>query len=72
MEALGVPVALRERLGQDATRGLVELLDVEREKWSEEVLSVAADRFERHLTEQTSALRVELHEGLAMLRASGR
>jgi hypothetical protein len=67
-----VPAALRARLGDDATFGLIELLDTERRDWEEQVLSVAADRFERRLTEEVSALRVEvrqaLHDGLASVR----
>jgi hypothetical protein len=63
-----VPASVRTRLGDDATFGLVELLDSERREWSEQVLSVAADRFERRLTDEISALRVELHHGLASVR----
>jgi hypothetical protein len=67
-----VPAAFRNRLGDDATFGLIELLDTERKDWSEQVLNVAADRFERRLTEGTSSLRVELrevlHDGLLSVR----
>jgi hypothetical protein len=67
-----VPAALRDRLGDEATYGLIELLDTERQDWSEQVLNVAADRFERRLSEEISALRVEfqsaLHDGLTKLR----
>jgi len=63
-----VPAALRTRLGDDATFGLRELLDSERREWSEHVLSVAADRFERRLAEEISGLREELHNGLASVR----
>ena len=67
-----VPAALRARLGDDATFGLIEVLDSDRKEWSEHVLSVAADRFERRLTEEISALRVEvrdaLHDGLSSVR----
>jgi hypothetical protein len=63
-----IPAALRTRLGDDATFGAIELLDAERKDWSEQVLSVAADRFERRLTEEIAGLRVELHEGLASVR----
>jgi hypothetical protein len=59
-----VPVAVRTRLGDDATFGLIELLDSDRKEWSEHVLSVAADRFERRLAEEISALREEIHEEL--------
>jgi hypothetical protein len=68
-----VPAALRNRLEDDATLGLIELLDGERQDWSEQVLSVAADRFDRRLTEELSAARVEfrtvLHAGLTAVRA---
>jgi regulation of enolase protein 1 (concanavalin A-like superfamily) len=67
-----VPAALRARLGDDATFGLIEVFDSERKDWSEHVLSVAADRFERRLTEEVTALRVEvrnaLHDGLRSVR----
>ena len=67
-----VPAALRARLGDDATFGLIELLDSDRKDWSEQVLSTAADRFERRLTDQVSALREDvrdsLHDGLMSLR----
>lgn len=67
-----VPAALRARLGDDATSGVIELLDSDRKDWSEQVLGVAADRFERRLTEEVSALREEihgsLHDGLTSLR----
>lgn len=54
-------------------------LDTVKREWTEHVLSLAADRFERRLTEELSALRVEiaqsqaglrqeLHEGLAAVR----
>ncbi len=59
-----VPSALRTRLGDDATFGLIELLDSDRKEWSEHVLSVAADRFERRLTEEISHFREEIREGL--------
>ena len=72
MSGSRVSAALRERLGRDAALGLVELLDAEQNKWSEHVLSVAADRFERRLTGELSNLRIELkaefHQGLAAVR----
>jgi CHASE3 domain sensor protein len=67
-----IPAALRARIGDDATFGLIELLDTERNNWSEQVLSVASDRFERRLTDEISTLRDEmrntLNEGLTSVR----
>ncbi|MBI3401811.1 MAG: hypothetical protein HY048_10355 [Acidobacteria bacterium] len=55
-------------LGDDATFGLIELLDSERKDWSDQVLSTATDRFERRLTEEVAGLRHELHQGLNAVR----
>jgi hypothetical protein len=67
-----VPAALRARLGDDATFAVIELLDSEEKDWSENVLSIAADRFERRLSEEVSGLRVDLrqtfHDGLLTIR----
>ena len=67
-----VPAALRTRLEDDATFGLVELLDSERRDWSEHVLSAASDRFERRLAQESAALRTDiskaLTDGLAAIR----
>jgi hypothetical protein len=55
-----LPPELRARLGDEAALGLLALLESERAEWSERVLSVAADRFERRLAEQIAGVRVEL------------
>jgi hypothetical protein len=68
MAAGRIPGPLRDRLGLDATVGLMELLDEERNEWSEQVLSIAADRFECRLTAEISGLRAELRQGLAAVR----
>jgi hypothetical protein len=66
-----IPPALRSRLEDDATFGLVEL-DSERKDWSEHVLSVASDRFERRLAQEVGAFRSDvskaLNDGLAGIR----
>jgi len=36
--------------------------------WAEHVLSIAAERFERRLTHEVSALRIEMHEGFGAIR----
>ena len=48
------------RLGPERTRELNELLDVEQQTWSERVLTIATERFERRLVEEVAKLRVEL------------
>jgi hypothetical protein len=63
-----VPAALKDRLGDEATFGLIEFVDKERKDWSGQVLSVAADRFERRLIEAISSLRAEFHDGLNGVR----
>ena len=70
--------ALRERLGNEGTIGLLELVEAERSEWSDTVLIAAADkitvavnaaaeRYERRLTEEISGLRTaivrEIHDG---------
>ena len=68
MQANSVPAALRERLGPDATSGLLHVLELERRTWSDEVLNIGAERFERRLAESTSGLRVQIAETEARLR----
>jgi len=67
-----IPAALRTQLGDEATFGLIELLDIERKDWSEQVLRSAGDTFQLRLSEEISGLRVEmrnaLHDGLTAVR----
>jgi hypothetical protein len=63
-----VPLALAERLGPDAARGLVELLVADQRSWTEQVITNCTDRLERRLVEETSKLRVDLAEVKADLR----
>lgn len=68
MDLEQVVPSLRQRLGPDATAGLVKLLDEAGEEWTEGVIHVVADRFERRLTEETSRVRIELANGLSAVR----
>lgn len=70
MEPNRVPVALRARLGEEAAIGLIELLQSTGRAWSEEVLNLAVERFERRLTEEISRLRVEIAQAHASLQTS--
>ena len=60
MNSIIVPAHLRARLGQDGSEGLVEMFGLYHQ--------FATDRFERRLTEETSALRIEMHQGFAAIR----
>ena len=66
MRVNSVAPALRERLGHEATVGLLELVETDRSEREERVLSIAVERFERRLAEELANLRVavvlEIHE----------
>jgi hypothetical protein len=68
MPASSVPAALSERLGPDATSGLLDVFELERRTWSDDVLNIGAERFERRLAETGSALRVQIAQTEAGLR----
>jgi hypothetical protein len=68
MDLGNVPAALSERLGAEATSGLLQLVNHAHEEWSEDVLTRSAERFERRLTEECSKLRIEIAQGDAALR----
>jgi hypothetical protein len=67
MRATSVLQALRDRLGHDATIGLLEFVSAEQAEWSDRVLTVGVERFERRLAEELATLRValvqEIHDG---------
>ena len=54
-----VSPALQERLGADATIGLLALLEASKREWGADVTDQAVLRFERRLTEETSLLRLD-------------
>jgi hypothetical protein len=63
-----VPAALRSRLGDDATFGLIEFMEAERKTWSEEVLAAATNKYEARLTAELAALRRDVTQELATTR----
>jgi DNA anti-recombination protein RmuC len=68
MEFDAVPTPLQDRLGPEATAGLIALLADARKEWTAEVIGIVGDRFERRLTEETSKLRIEMTQGFAGMR----
>jgi hypothetical protein len=55
-----VPEGLRGRLGHEATGGLLELLERERGEATDQMVTLATERFERRLATEMAAVRVEL------------
>ena len=68
MQPTSVPPVLRDRLGDEATLVLFEVLESSHREWRDEVLVIAADRFERRLSEEMGALRVEMAKEFAAVR----
>ena len=60
MQVNSLPPALRERLGSEGTGGLLHVLDIAERDWSDKVLTLAGERFERRLAENTSSLRTDM------------
>ena len=63
-----VPAALRDRLGTEASAGLLTLLEGVQDEWESDVMDTSAHRYERRLAEETSKLRVEMTQGFAAIR----
>jgi chromosome segregation ATPase len=72
MEMSAVPPALRERLGAEATTGLLALFTAARQEWTTEVTTAAVERFERRLSEELSDVRREFRSELAGVRVEFR
>jgi hypothetical protein len=68
MEFAQIPEALRARLGEHAAVELVELTERVGREASEQVLSLAEERFERRLATEMSQTRVEMERGFGTLR----
>ena len=60
--------ALREKLGDDAMGGLQTFVDDAGQKWKDEVLALATERFNRHLGEEIGALRLDMTKEFAAAR----
>jgi hypothetical protein len=60
MPVVTIPRALREKLGDEATESLVELLNQVLQGSKEDVISLSGEKFERRLAEEFAKLRVEM------------
>ena|SRR5437762_8602870 len=66
--ATPMPAALRERLGDEATYELIEVIQTTGREWRDNVLDEAVGRFERRLIEETGKLRLEMTREMTQLR----
>ncbi len=68
MQRLRVVPALRQRLGDEGTEALTEMVFTAAQDWRDDVLTAMERRFENRLTQEVSALRVEVTKELAAMR----
>ena len=68
MDNHGVPEALRERLGREATLGLLEVIETKQMSWSDRVVSIIGERFERRLAEELASFRVAVVREMQQVR----
>ncbi len=57
--------ALREKLGDEAMGGLQTFVDHARREWKDEMLTLAAERFDRRVGEEIGALRLDMAKEFA-------
>ena len=69
MQRFRVVPALRERLGDQGTEALTDMVHVTAREWRDEVLETVTARFESRLTHEVSAFRVEVAKELSGMRA---
>ena len=68
MQRLRVVPALRQRLGDDGTEALTDMVFTAAQDWREEVIVAVERRFENRLTQEISALRIDVTKELATMR----
>lgn len=62
MSIITIPASLREKLGDDGTEGLIEVLNRQEEQTKNTVIENSVSRFERRLTEVGSELQVKISD----------
>jgi hypothetical protein len=68
MQRLRVVPALRQRLGDDGTEALTDMVYTASQQWRDGVVSTIENRFEHRLTTELSELRVDVTRELAAMR----
>jgi len=69
MAVIAIPKELRERLGEQGSDALVELLSAVDNQARQDSLGLLSERFERRLSEEIGKLRAEMHDEIGKLRA---
>ena len=60
MAIISIPKPLREKLGEEGTDALVQVLNENEKETRPSVIDLAEQRFEKHLTEEIAGVRVDL------------
>ena len=68
MDSAAIPIALKDRLGPEATDGLLQLMNRVETHLREDVITACTERFDRRLVEETSALRVQIAQVESSIR----
>lgn len=63
-----VPEVLREKLGPDGAKALVDLLNEAGGRVRDDVVTLAEERFQRHLAEELALFRQEMAREFALVR----
>ncbi len=67
MSVVTIPKLLREKLGDDATEGLVQFINEATKDARDNVILLAEEKFEKRLTQETSRLEKRITEEVAKL-----
>lgn len=69
MAIISVPRPLREKLGEEGSDALIDILNQTQEKQKGDIIEIVGEKFERRLVKEISSLRTELKGDNASLRA---
>lgn len=64
---IAIPRVLREKLGEEGAKGLVELLNSQAQNNGDSITTFVEEKFERRLSEELAKLREEIYKGQAVM-----
>ncbi|MEW5946389.1 MAG: hypothetical protein AB1742_09335 [bacterium] len=67
MEIIAVPKPLREKLGDEASDSLIELINLANRKTTEDVISLSGEKYERRLAETAARIDNRITDEVAKL-----